>query len=320
MATEARLDDQLRHSSGKTINDVLPPEILAEIFNAAIFDTWEPAYKTMTNLSLVCRSWKEAGRGLELSKVLINGSESLIEQMDALLEHIHTTPIFQESNRAVIRRLSVRAGYQQDFHRLPELLGLCRTSLRGLKLDGFFTGVPAAELLQDAKPEDRSTPYFPNLTFLDLAKFSTEKFIVFITSVDSMKLEHLSLRDTFLRDDFIVPDELANLRLPRLKRVTVSGHFGPVNPTVGWLCQIAPNLQLLELHTIRQRLPAMTEFFAADRIHKSLKEPRILIKIDKSDHLDPESPDLAPLVQLIKERGWKQWICVYMNRGSRVYE
>ncbi|KAG8964663.1 hypothetical protein FRC05_003622 [Tulasnella sp. 425] len=240
--------------------------------------------------------------------------------MDALLGHIHATPIFQENNRAVIQRLSVQTDYQKDFHRLPELLGLCRTSLRRLNLDRFFTNVPITELLQDAKPEDGSTVYFPNLISLGLVKFNTRELIAFITSVDPMKLEHLSLRDTFLGYDFIVPDELANLRLPYLKEVIVGGNFRPENPTVGWLCQIAPNLQLLELSTIRERLPAMIEFFASDQIPKTLKEPRIWIKIDKYDHLDPESPDLAPFVQLLKERGWKRWICVHMSCGSWVYE
>ncbi|KAG8963941.1 hypothetical protein FRC05_004343 [Tulasnella sp. 425] len=306
---QTKRDDQVRPSSGKTLNDVLPPEILVEIFNTVIFDTWEPANKTMRNFSLVCRFWKEAGRGLELSKVSIHGWK----QMDALLRHIHATPIFQERNLATIQRLSVGTDYQQDFHRLPELLGLCRTSLRGLKLDRFFTKVPA-ELLQDAKPEDGSTSYFPNLKSLNLVKFSTEELIAFITSVDPMKLEYLSLCDTFLRGDFIVRNELANLRFPCLEEVSVDGDFGPGNPTVWWLCQIAPNLQVLELHTIRERLPAIIEFFASDRIPKTLKEPKIWID---DDYLDPESPELAPLVQLIKERGWKQWISV---SGYGVYE
>ncbi|KAG8941277.1 hypothetical protein FRC04_004639 [Tulasnella sp. 424] len=319
-AKDTKRDNRFRYSLFKkpTLphNDVLPPEILIEIFNAAILNVGEPAYKTMANLSLVCRSWREAGRGLELYKVPVTSSK----QMDALLGRIHTTPLIQERNRAAIQVLSVQTNYRKNFYRLPELLELCRTSLRVLYLGRLSTQGPIAELLQDAKPEARPALYFPNLTFLSLSRFTPRELISFITSVDPLKLEHLELHDTFLWFDYLVPDKLTTLRFPRLKELVVYGYPRPTNPTVGWLCQIAPNLEMLELSIWRERLPVLTEFLASDRIPKTLQRPRISVRIGKYEDLDPESPDLAPLVQLIKERGWKQWICVHMSCGSWVYE
>ncbi|KAG8909581.1 hypothetical protein FRC00_009838, partial [Tulasnella sp. 408] len=300
-----KLDVLVRHSSSdggwsRPLNDVLPPEILIEIFKATIHDAWDPSYKTMSNLSLVCRSWNEAGAGLKLYKVQITTSK----QMDALLDYIQTTPLFRESGRASLQRLSVETEYQKDFHRLSELLVLCRTSLRILHLNRFFTSIPIAELLQEARPEAEFGLYFPNLAALCLTKFSPRELISFITLVNPLTLEHLELRDTFLRFDYILSDGLAALCFPRLKEIVVDGYARPENPTIDWLCQIAPNLEMLELSIVRERLPALTEFLASNRIPKTLQRPRLWIKINKYDHLGLESTDLAPLVQLIKERGW----------------
>ncbi|KAG8930720.1 hypothetical protein FRC01_002370 [Tulasnella sp. 417] len=291
-------------------------EILIEIFTAVILNTWELSHKVMKNVSLVCRSWREAGRGMELMRVGTWNSK----QVDAILGHIHTTPLFQERNRASIQILSVQTDYQKDFHRLPELLTLCRTSLRQLNLGRSSTNVQVTELLPDARAESGSEVYFPNLTSLTLLKFTPRELISFIKSVDPLNLGHLKVRDTFLWYDYILPEELAALRFTRLKEIAVEGYARPENPTIRWLCQIAPNLEMLELSILRERLPILTEFLASDRIPKTLRRPRVWVRIDKYDHLDPDSPDMAPLVQLIKERGWKQWICVHMSCGSWVYE
>lgn len=264
------------------------------------------------DVSLVCRSWREAGRGMELIRVGAWNSK----QMDALLGHIHTTPLFQERNRVNIQNLSVQTDYLKDFHRLPELLTLCRTSLRQLQLGRFFTNIQVAEILPDAIMETGDSTYFPNLTSLILSKRTPRELISFIKSVDLSNLEHLKLRDTFLWYDYILPEELTALRFPHLKEIAVEGYAKPDNPTIGWLCQIAPNLEMLELSIMRDRLPVLTEFLASDRIPKALQRPRIWVKIDKYDHLDPECPDMVPLVKLIKEKGWKMWICVHMSCGS----
>ncbi|KAG8941946.1 hypothetical protein FRC04_003905 [Tulasnella sp. 424] len=133
-AKDTKREDRFRPPPFKKqtspLNDVLPPEILIEIFRAAILNVWKPAYRTMADLSLVCRSWRVAGRGLELYKASVTTSK----QMDALLGHINTTLLFQERNRAAIQVLTVEASYLKDFYRLPELLKLCRTSLRVLYL------------------------------------------------------------------------------------------------------------------------------------------------------------------------------------------
>ncbi|KAG9045433.1 hypothetical protein FS837_006314 [Tulasnella sp. UAMH 9824] len=300
----------------RPLNDGLPPEILIEIFKAAINDAWDPSYKTMASLLLVCRTWNEAGVGLKLYKVSITTSK----QMDALLGYIQTTPLFRESGRAPLQLLCVETEYQKDFHRLSELLTLCRTSLRILHLSRFFASVPIAELLQEARPESEFGLYFPNLAALCLTKFGPQELISFITSVNPLTLEHLEVRDTFLRFDYILPDELAALCFPRLKEIVDDGYARPENPTIGWLCQIAPNLEMLELSIVRERLPALTEFLASNRIPKTLHRPRLWIKINKYDHLGLESTDLVPLVQLIKERGWTRWICVHMSYGSWMYE
>lgn len=299
------------------LNDLLPTEILIEIFNAVILNTWEPSYKVLENVFLVCRTWREAGRGMELIRIGTCKSK----QMDTLLAHIHSTPLFQERNRVNIQILGVQTDYQKDFHRLPELLTLCRTSLQQLTLGRFFTNLQqVAELLPDANVEPESGVYFPNLSSLTLSKFTQRELISFIKSLDPLKLEHLKLRDTFLRYDCILPEDLTALHFPHLKEIEVDGYIKTENLTVRWLCQIAPNLEMLELSIMRGRLPMLTEFLASERIPKTLQRPRIWVKIDKYDHLDPESPDMTPLVQLIKERGWKQWICVHMSCGSWVYE
>lgn len=266
----------------------------------------------MASLLLVCHSWNEAGAGLKLYKVQITTSG----QMDSILGYIQTTPLFRESGRAPLQLLSVETEYQKDFHRLSELLALCRTSLRILHLNRFFTSAPIAELLQEARREAEFGLYFPNLAALCLTKFSPRELISFIASVNPLTLEHLELRDTFLRFDYILPDELAALCFPRLKGIVVDGYARLENPTIDWLCQIAPNLEMLELSIVRERLPVITEFLASDRIPKTLQRPRLWIKINKYDHLGLESTDLVPLVQLIKERGWTRWICVHMSCGS----
>ncbi|KIO19819.1 hypothetical protein M407DRAFT_30522 [Tulasnella calospora MUT 4182] len=286
------------------------------IFKAAIHDAWDPSYKTIADLLLVCRYWKEAGTDLKLFKVPIASSK----QMDALLGYVQTTALFRESGCAPVQLLSVETEYQKDFHRLSELLALCRRFLQYLHLSRFFTSAPIAELLQDARPEAESDLYFPKLAALCLSKFTPRELISFITSVNPLTLEHLELRDTFLRFDHILSDELTTLCFPRLREVVVDGYARAENPTIGWLCQIAPNLEMLELSIVRERLPVLTEFLASDRIPKTLQRPRVWVKINRYDHIGLESPDLAPLLQLIKERGWIQWICVHTSCGSWVYE
>lgn len=299
----------------RPLNDVLPPEILIEIFKIVDRDAWVLSYKVIENLSLVCRSWRDAALGMEL----LNFGVSNSGRMDALLAHIHTTPLFQKSKRANIHGLSATADKEKEFHRLPELLTLCRTSLQRLYLSRSDEHDPETELFQDATVEDQSDFYCPNLTTLRLTKLTPRELTSLLTLAHPPKLAHLELRHTFLYYDDVLTEELTSLRFPNLKEIVIVGFFRAENPTLAWLCQIAPNLETLELTIVRDRLPPLTEFMASDQILKNFQKLKLWIRIRHED-LDPDSPDLAALIRVIKERGWTYWINVSISVGSWVYE
>ncbi|KIO17039.1 hypothetical protein M407DRAFT_27308 [Tulasnella calospora MUT 4182] len=242
----------------RPLNDALPPEILAEIFRAVIFKEWDLSYRDIERLSLVCRSWRDAGRGMELLAIGVSAPK----YMDALLGHIHTTPLFRESNRAKIHSLSATADKEKDFHRLPELLTLCRASLRRLHLTRLSFDDPEVELFHDTRVEAPPDFYLPNLTFL-----------------------HHTLTE-----------ELTSLRFLDLKEIEIVGRFRAENPILTWLCQIAPNLETLEFSTVRDRLPLLTELMGSNQILKKFQKLKLWIRIRYED-LDPYSPDLAALIE-----------------------
>ncbi|KAG8998462.1 hypothetical protein FRB90_012296 [Tulasnella sp. 427] len=297
-------------------NDTLPAEVLINIFDALIVISYDPSPKVVETLSLVCRSWRNASRGMELLNISISTSRA----MDAVLEHIHTTPLFQTQTRANIRMLSVKCRYRQELHRIEELLPLCRTSLQKLVLGRDVMDPSNAELLENAKQEAREDVYFPNVASLSLSEFSAQELHNFITAVDPAKLESLHIRDTFFWYDYDIPEALANIRFPFLKEVLIDGYCKDENPTTPWLLRVAPNLEMLELSIRRPSLPTFTQRVENDETLKELETLKLWIRIDKYDDLDPKSEDLAPLVAVIKRRGWKQWICVHMSCGSWVYE
>ncbi|KAG8947821.1 hypothetical protein FRC00_008926, partial [Tulasnella sp. 408] len=101
--------------------------------------------------------------------------------MDALLAHIHTTPLFQKSKRANIHGLSATADKEKEFHRLPELLTLCKTSLQRLYLSRPDEHDHETELFQDAMMEDQSDFYCPNLTTLRLTKLTPRELTSLLT-------------------------------------------------------------------------------------------------------------------------------------------
>ncbi|KAG8924526.1 hypothetical protein FRC01_011384 [Tulasnella sp. 417] len=298
----------------RQLNDALPAEILIEIFKAVVLeaDSWGRSWEVIENLSLVCRSWRDAGCGIELLATVVSSPR----RMDALLGYIHT----RGNDQANIYRLSATADKQKDFHRLPELLTLCRVSLRQLSLSRPSTDDPDVELFEATTIEARPDFYFPNLATLYLTNLTTREFTSLFTLAHLPRLERLELRYTFLYDNHTFTEALTSLQFPNLKEIVIQGYWRAQNPTLSWLCQSAPNLEMLEFSIWRDRLPMITEFLASDGILKKLHRPRIYIKIDRYDHLDPESHDLAPLVQLIKERGWKQWILVHISVGSWLYE
>ncbi|KAG8984642.1 hypothetical protein FRB90_005187 [Tulasnella sp. 427] len=295
-------------------NDTLPAEVLINIFDALIAISYDPSPNIVAVLSLVCRSWQNAGRGMELLRISISTSHA----MDALLERIHKTPLFQTQSRANIRMLTVQCRYRQELHRIEELLSICRTSLEQLVLSRDVMDPSKAELLENVKQEAGEDVYFPNVKSLSLSEFGAQELHNFITAVDPAKLESLHIRDTFFWYDYDIPEELDNLRFPILKEIRIDGYCRAENPTVAWLFRVAPNLEMLELSIRRPSLPSLTQRMESEEILRGLKVLKLWIKIDKYDDLDPKSEDLAGLVALIKRRGWKQWICVHMSCGSCV--
>ncbi|KAG8998461.1 hypothetical protein FRB90_012295 [Tulasnella sp. 427] len=293
-------------------NDTLPAEVLIDIFDALISISYDPSPKVIETLSLVCRSWQNAGRGMELLRISISTSQTI----DALLEYIHTTPLFRTQNRAKIRMLSVECRYQEQLHRMEELLPLCRTSLQKLVLGRYDGNTLNADLLQNAKQEAGEDFYFPNLTYLGLIKLGPQELYNFVTAVDPSRLEYLRIWDTFFWYDYDIPEELDNLRFPFLKEIRIDGYCRDENPTTPWLIRVAPNLEMLELSIRRPSLRTFTRRMSDEEILRSLKTLKLWIRIDKYDDLDPKSEDLAPLVAVIKRRGWKQRICVHMSCGS----
>ncbi|KAG8920060.1 hypothetical protein FRC00_010534 [Tulasnella sp. 408] len=296
-------------------NDVLPPEILIEIFNALEDIKYVPSYIVMTTVSLVCRSWRNAARGMEyLRSISVLDSQ----RMDAILDHIHATPLFRESKRANIRGLSATADKQKDFHRLPELLTLCRTSLRGLLLERDSIRDLKTKLFQDITVEVQSEFYCPNLETLYLSKLTPRELASLLTVTRPPKLTALELRHPFLFNTHILAEDLPVLHFANLQNIRIIGHCKGENPTLSWLCQIAPNLEMLTVTIERDRLPSLTELMASDQILKNFKKLYLHIGF-RGEDLNPNSPDLAALIRVVKERGWTYWINVtIISFGFRI--
>ncbi|KAG8998043.1 hypothetical protein FRB90_012391 [Tulasnella sp. 427] len=293
-------------------NDTLPAEVLIDIFDALITISADPSPIVVETLCLVCRSWRNAGRGMELLRISISKSQT----MDALLKHIYTTPLFQRQNRANIRILTVQTGYQQELRRLDELLTLCRTSLQHLVLGRYFVNTFDVELLHNAKQEAGSDFYFPNITSLSLSTLGSLEPFNFITAVDPAKLERLHILATYFWRDHSIREELESLRLPLLKEIRFDGRCKDDIPTIPWLYRVAPNIEMLVLAIRRPTLPTLTQYMSSKEILGSLKTLKLWVRVDRYDDLRPESEDLAPLVAVIKRRGWKQWICVQMSHDA----
>ncbi|KAG8998460.1 hypothetical protein FRB90_012294, partial [Tulasnella sp. 427] len=276
-------------------NDALPAEVLIKIFDALIAISNDSSPKVIETVRLVCRSWQNAGRGMELLRISI----SISPAMAALLEHIYTTPLFQTQNRANIRMLNVHFHYRREMYRLEELLPLCRTSLQELVLSGGFVNPAYANLLQNAKQETGEGFYFPNITHLDFTKLGPQELYNFITAVDPSRLEYLRIWDTFFYYDYDIPEELDNLRFALLKEIRIGGYRRDDDPTAPWLFRVASNLEMLEFSIHRSSLPTFTQNMSDEEILRSLKTLKLWIEINKYDDLDPKSVDLAPLVECI---------------------
>ncbi|KAG8907462.1 hypothetical protein FRC01_007672 [Tulasnella sp. 417] len=295
----------------RPLNDVLPLEILIEIFKVVDAISSEPSSQLIKSLSLVCRSWRNASHGMELINIALSNPK----HMDVLLGRIHA----RESKRTNIHTLSITADKQRDFYRLPELLTCCRVSLRKLHLARTSLDIPEVELFQDIGVEARPEFYLPNLESLSLIKLTPEELTSLLTIAHPQKLAYLELCHTFLYYNHTLTEELTSLRLRSLKGILIQGYFREETPILTWLCQIAPNLETLELSIERSRLPLLTEFMGSDQILKEFQKIRLWIRI-RGEDLDPDSPDLAAWIRVVKERGWKYWVCVSISVGSWVYE
>ncbi|KAG8909343.1 hypothetical protein FRC01_006999 [Tulasnella sp. 417] len=235
-------------------------------------------------------------------------SVSSPKRINALLSHINTG----KNNQANIHTLSVTANEWRDFYRLPELLTCCRTSLRELHLYRASFHALQVELFQDTKVEDRPEFHLPNLTTLYLTMLTPRELTSLLIIVHPQKLAYLELCDTFLDHNHTLrlTEELTSLRLPSLKELLIRGRFAEENPIVTWLCQIAPNLETLELSVKRNYVTLLTTLLASDQILQNFQQIRLWIKIGYYEKLDTDSPDLAALIGVVKARGWKYWVWV----------
>ncbi|KAG8924527.1 hypothetical protein FRC01_011385, partial [Tulasnella sp. 417] len=292
------LPPQVRPS--RTTIDALPLEVLIEVFKAVVDSSFDQAYRVIESLSLVCRFWRDAGRGMELLKTSVSSPESI----DGLLSHIYA----RASQRPNIHTLSVVADKHKDFYRLPELLTCCKTSLRELQLYRGQFDAREVELLQDTKVEDRPEYNLPNLTSLSLSMLTPRELTSLLTIAHPQKLAYLELSDTFLDHNHALTEELTSLRLPSLKEILIAGRFTQENPVLTWLFQIAPNLETLEVSIARNFVPPLTVLLASEHILNNFQQIRLYIKSGNYGDLDPNNPDLVALIRVVKERGWRHWV------------
>ncbi|KAG9047912.1 hypothetical protein FS837_001241 [Tulasnella sp. UAMH 9824] len=107
------------------------------------------------------------------------------------------------------------------------------------------------------------------------------------------------MHGTFLYNNHTLAEELSALRFLDLQSIVILGHCKTENPILSWLCQITPNLEMLKIAIERDRLPSLTELMASDQILKNFKKLDLDIKV-RSQDLDPNSPDLAALIRVVR--------------------
>ncbi|KAG8941949.1 hypothetical protein FRC04_003908 [Tulasnella sp. 424] len=312
---EGDSDTGLRNTISRPLNDLLPPEILIQIFETLILDVWA-SYSITAILSRVCRSWHSVALEIQLCKALITKSKA----MNTILDYIHTTSRYKENGTAGIRDLTVQTDYRKDFHRLPELLNLCRSSLQALSLDRFlYKGGDLFPLLVD-KPKTGGNFYLPSLKALTLTRLRSTELVFLLTSVDPAKLRSLQLCDT----PFPFEDEnhvdIASLRFPHLQEITVQVSWKGHDPGLSHLCRVAHNLETLDVSIWREDLQKLINFLASEHVPHSLRMLKVSIENGYYEDFKGESPIMKALVDLIEKRDWKKWICVHFRLMSCVHE
>ncbi|KAG8941274.1 hypothetical protein FRC04_004636 [Tulasnella sp. 424] len=309
---EGNSDTGSRNTISRPLNDLLPPEILIQIFEILILDVWA-SYSITPILSRVCRSWYSVAQEIQLCKTLITGSKG----MDIILDYIHTTSRYKQNGTAGIRDLAVQTDHLKDFHRLPELLDLCRSSLQVLSLDRFlYKGEDLCPLLVD-EPETGGNFYLPSLKALTLTRLRSTELIFLLTSVDPAKLWSLRLCDTPFPSEDKAHADISSIQFPHMQEITVQGSQKEHDPNLPNLCRVAPTLETLDVSIGRGGFQKLMNFLASDHVPNSLKMLKIWIEMESYNGFNWESPDLNPLVDLIEKRGWKNRI--YMNNSSRAW-
>ncbi|KAG8965757.1 hypothetical protein FRC03_000207 [Tulasnella sp. 419] len=280
----------------------LPVELLEAIF----LENLRHAYRyraELLKILLVCRRWRSVASRLELISIQVEGEQrvsKLISHIIKLRKANH-----QEVLHAPTNNLSIKAEWSKPLPELGGLLELLGSSLEKLEIDGDYDGRSlSSSCIQ------RTTIELPKLRELCFSKGRPEDLVLLLCASRST-LQSLYIFTTSL---FILPAEGDwKASFPSLHQLRLTDHTIPLS-TCMTLCALAPNLEYLEVSILRGGIDALVGVLRS--LPKSMKELMVWIRVGKYDSLTGRDPEVRPLLDCIKEKGWKKEVIAHMSCGS----
>ncbi|KAG8987472.1 hypothetical protein FRB94_000021 [Tulasnella sp. JGI-2019a] len=295
----------------RSINDVLPPEVLEDVMKHAIFHSSWGAFEVLT---LVCRLWLEFARRLEFVRLDLTGKW----QINKLLQRVEDLRLPSgEIPRSPTRWLCVTSrldGYDRYFHRLPEVLHYFGPTVNGLFLN-HSAGVGAHA--EGKACLDATTLRLPQLRSLVIAGMSRRDTVALLRCCDPQKLKYLGVNQHTFGVAASKETGLEGLVLPALRHLSLQTIAPTTDPLRKVLCVAATGLETLELGISRLQI-ALTVQFLRDYASPTWRVLKLWIRIGNDEHMDRNTWEIQPLLRLLHQNGWKEWICVYSNNSERM--
>ncbi|KAG8856744.1 hypothetical protein FRB96_006247 [Tulasnella sp. 330] len=295
----------------RSINNVIPPELLEDIMMHVVFDSPWGAFEALT---LVCREWTEIARRLEFVRLDLTGKW----QINRLLQRVEDLRLPSgEIPRSPTRWLCVTSrldGYDRYFHRLPEILRYFGLTAHGLFLN--HSGGVGAQA-EGKACLDRATLHLPQLRSLVIAGLCRRDTVTLLRSCNPKKLRYLGVNQHTFGVAASKETGLEGLVLPALRHLSLQTIAPTTDPLRKVLCVAATGLETLELGISRLQI-ALTVQFLRDYASPTWRVLKLWIRIGNDEHMDRNSREIQPLLHLLRERGWKEWICVYSNNNERL--